>query len=86
MNDYVSDVLYFQLLTHTLANTTSNDPDTNPDPTSLLFPTTTMVKVKSNGSSLVGNYTAAGGDSYAGGPQRGSSNYGTQQSYHPYRR
>ncbi|XP_031337607.1 heterogeneous nuclear ribonucleoprotein 27C isoform X2 [Photinus pyralis] len=33
-----------------------------------------------------GDYTAAGGDSYAGGPQRGTSNYGTQQSYHPYRR
>jgi len=55
-----------------------------PSPT---FPyrTTTVVKAKSNGSSLVGDYTAAGGDSYAGGPQRGS-NYGTPQSYHPYRR
>lgn len=59
----------------------------SPDPTAptFLYRTTTVVKAKSNGSSLVGDYTAAGGDSYAGGPQRGS-NYGTPQSYHPYRR
>lgn len=39
-----------------------------------------------NTSSLVGNYTAAGGDSYAGGPQRGNSYNNPSQPYHPYRR
>nr|XP_022904918.1 heterogeneous nuclear ribonucleoprotein 27C isoform X6 [Onthophagus taurus] len=33
-----------------------------------------------------GDYTAAGGDSYAGGPQRGSSYNNPSQPYHPYRR
>ncbi|XP_045461486.1 heterogeneous nuclear ribonucleoprotein 27C isoform X5 [Harmonia axyridis] len=33
-----------------------------------------------------GNYSAAGGDSYGGGPKRGSSYNTPTQSYHPYRR
>ncbi|KAK9747376.1 RNA recognition motif [Popillia japonica] len=33
-----------------------------------------------------GNYIAAGGDSYAGGPQRGNSYNNPSQPYHPYRR
>lgn len=37
-------------------------------------------------SPLVGGYTAAGGDSYAGGPQRGNAYNTPSQSYHPYRR
>lgn len=77
------DVVYFLEVPFLFITLSDKSPD--PSPT-ILYRTTTVVKAKSNGSSLVGDYTAAAGDSYSGGPQRGASNYGTQQSYHPYRR
>lgn len=42
--------------------------------------------IMNTSSPLTGGYTAAGGDSYAGGPQRGNAYSTPSQSYHPYRR
>lgn len=42
--------------------------------------------IMNTSSTLTGGYAAAGGDSYAGGPQRGNAYSTPSQSYHPYRR
>lgn len=36
--------------------------------------------------SFSGDFSAAGGDSYAGGPQRGNLYSNLIQTFHPYRR
>ncbi|KAJ8918057.1 hypothetical protein NQ315_011513 [Exocentrus adspersus] len=64
-------------------------PDSNPESSTIPCRSTTKTKPNCsivNNSTPTGDYSAAAGDTYVGGPQRGSGYSAPTQSYHPYRR